>query len=949
LSEQPIRGATVIIAEVREAGIGPRKTLTTDLDGSYSAEVNVGYHYLILAFQRGDQEGKVDYVPKLQLLSVDETKTYDVSVRLVPAGIIEVDKKEIRFIEDPRPLSLVFSYALRDSAGQKLNVEGAFSSFRELFQAEVGLQPQDILVPAGTPVELRVTASAYVARFGQPFGSAFRYRLLSQELSIDDHGKLFKLRQGERVKADLSNPSLLYCLSVVCRGVESARGSLAEIEGVGVFAPLERRDLADSEALTSLARIQIQQLNYDEAYTSLRDAYLKMSSLQSSLANAHSDAVYGAFLLMPFTAFTAFTVASLVSDEKRRKVVAGSSMYVGLLTTLSFVYPGFRLVTPLWSVTSAAGSLCFAYLIFLVLPQKRGGGGSKAGISVADAMYSALSLAKRSMRRRRLRTVSTLLATSVLVAGFVALTSVSSGYGMVSARVLGSAATDGLLIKDAPPGKTSPLVPFHALELFLTTWLQRRPDVTALAPRAENLPSLTPLGQLLSATGKSLSIYGVLGILPSSEATFSSVNRALVDGTYLPDEAYDGVMLSRKAASYLNVRPGDRVQGFDREFTVFGLLDDERLGRLSELDGAPFKPGKIVITSGLGPGYRIAQCEGDEVIVINWKTAMSIPSVVLSRVDVRTGSPESDHALARSVVLTQGLPVWESLSGVISVFFVDSYAESSGSAILLPLALVALNLFVVMFGNVYERKREVFILSTVGMNPSHITMVFLAEALLTGVVGGGLGYLLGLSSYRLSPLLPLEIQVYEKIAAGWSLTALLFAVSACVLGALLPAWYASKVATPSLLRRWKVARRARTAHKPWSTELPVAIHEEMFRPFMDYLERRLKSLRYALGEQVEQVQRTEYHLEGVHACRLGFLYINTRVTPPTVTRNELIAAKLDKEEVYKLWFVHHGSLAPLISSAHEASIQLTVSFVRNAVLEWSALPLEEKLRLSGSA
>jgi len=947
-SQQPIQGATIIVAEARESGLGPRKTLTTHPNGSYAAEVNVGYQYLVLAFLKGDQEAKVEYVPGLQPLSVSEARTYEVSFDLLPAGIIEVDEKEVQFVEDPRPLQLTFSYALWNEAGEQLNVEGAFSSFRELFQAEVGIRPRDILVPAGMPVELRVKASAYVARLGEPIGSPHHFRLLSHEFSVDDHGKLFKLRQGERVKATLSEASLLRSLSVVREAVESAPASLAEMERLGVLATLERRALAEIEALVDLAGLQIEARKYDEAYTNLRDAYLKVYSFQTSLANAHSDAIWGALLLMPFTALIAFTTASLVFDEKRKRIVAGASAYIALVAALSLVYPGYRLVHPLGLVAFEAGSLCLAYFIFFTLPKARGGGGSEAGISVADAVLSALSLGKRSMRRRRLRTVSTLISTSVLVAGFIALTSISAGYGMVNSQVLGSSASEGLLIRDAPPGRTSHLAPFHALDPSLTAWLQGRPDVSLLAPRAENPPSLTPIGQLLSAAGNSMQVYGIVGILPSSESAFSRVDTAVVEGSYLPDDAVDGILISRKAASRLSVQPGDHVEGFDREFTVFGLLDDERLGRLTDLDGTSFRPGKIVFTGGLGPGYRIVECESDELFVTNWKTAMGLAPVVLSRIDARTGGAESDHALARIVVLTRGLPVWESLRGVIRVFFLDSYVESSGATILLPLTLVALNLFVVMLGNVHERRREVFILSTIGMNPSHVTMVFLAEALITGLAGGGLGYLLGLASYRLTPLLSFQLEVYQKIAAGWGLMALFFAVSACVLGALLPAWYVSKIATPSLVRRWKITWGARTGRQPWHMELPVTIHEDMLQPLMDYLERRFRSLPHALGEQMEQVERREYRLGNGHACRLSFLYINTRVTPPTVTRNELIAVKLDKEEAYRLWFVHHGSLAPVISSAHEASIWHTVSFVRNAVIEWSVLPLEEKLRLGSS-
>jgi len=85
----------------------------------------------------------------------------------------------------------------------------------------------------------------------------------------------------------------------------------------------------------------------------------------------------------------------------------------------------------------------------------------------------------------------------------------------------------------------------------------------------------------------------------------------------------------------------------------------------------------------------------------------------------------------------------------LTAYYLGEYIEEQGTGLVLPLmVLVMLNIGLSMFANVNERRNEIASLSSIGLNPAHIAALFIAEAMIIGFIGGGLGYLLGASSTR---------------------------------------------------------------------------------------------------------------------------------------------------------------------------------------------------------
>ena len=187
-----------------------------------------------------------------------------------------------------------------------------------------------------------------------------------------------------------------------------------------------------------------------------------------------------------------------------------------------------------------------------------------------------------------------------------------------------------------------------------------------------------------------------------------------------------------------------------------------------------------------------------------------------------------------------------------------SYLEGKGLPLVIPWAIVVLNVVVTMLNSLFERRREISILSSVGLNPAEIASIFVAEASITGFIAGGLGYLAGLAFYKLMPLLGLALEVHQKVSAVWSLAAIGISISAVLVGAL-AALRSSIVITPSLTRKWKLDDSMGGFDKPWEIPVPVRLEPEEVDSFVGYLQERLRGLE---NDQVKVTSKVKVEERG---------------------------------------------------------------------------------------
>jgi hypothetical protein len=123
--------------------------------------------------------------------------------------------------------------------------------------------------------------------------------------------------------------------------------------------------------------------------------------------------------------------------------------------------------------------------------------------------------------------------------------------------------------------------------------------------------------------------------------------------------------------------------------------------------------------------------------------------------------------------------------------------------LIVPLIIAVLIVLNTMVGAVYERGREITIFSSLGLAPSHIAALFLAEALVYATLGAILGYLFGQGVAKAIQLLQVSgLYLNYSSSSAVFVTAI---VMLAVLGSTIyPAILAARAAAPSEERSWSV-------------------------------------------------------------------------------------------------------------------------------------------------
>ena len=109
-----------------------------------------------------------------------------------------------------------------------------------------------------------------------------------------------------------------------------------------------------------------------------------------------------------------------------------------------------------------------------------------------------------------------------------------------------------------------------------------------------------------------------------------------------------------------------------------------------------------------------------------------------------------------------------------------------------------------MLGTVMERRKEIAVYNSIGLNPTHVFVFFVAEAVVFGLIGSVAGYLIGqglaqvIVHFHWLPGVNLN---YSSMAV---MLVIFAAIVTVVVSTLYPAYIATRAAVPSGQRRWKL-------------------------------------------------------------------------------------------------------------------------------------------------
>ena len=897
---QPLEGAKASIWYGEEF----LARLSMDHEGRFQIEVEANTVYTIYVYSDDGSTPGVDYLPSRIEARPWEGNTY--VINLLPAASV-VFEGDVQFVEsDEVAFSTVYT-VLDYITGNP--VEGGGFPFVWGAPTEnpwvfLDLRPGHIVVPAGVPFKIGVESNLVVDS-----------KIVARYFEVDDPSR-FTLGKGEKVVLDIRENSVPFNHDAVRSKIESVELRLDEMEALGFYLVAERKAITSAKKWLSEASYLLDEERLIESFDAAKKGYIEVWQTQNKLDGLFSDASFSVFLIIVFLAFTSTTISFLLSNGDAWKVTGSVLIYAVKLAVLYFTYPGSVMVPIRSFLGTAVLSLAVLLTIAMLIPRLMKARGRGGHVPVRNIIVPIASLAKRSIQRRRLRFVLTLTSITVLVMSFVSLTSFSEGYGLIVTRVPGSAGPlDGVLIRAKGYSEMDPI--FLSQKDVFSGWLGRQRESVTVSPKAENLPfSLS----VVSLNGRPL--MGVLGFDPLLESSIIGIEDALTAGQ-LPSE--NGIAISEDLRDMLGVKLGDELTLDSVLVELEGVLDDDSLRDLRDLEGSSYLPGKLVNTNPEGDtaSFVVEPCDPSEVVFVHLQRALSLPLVGISRVDIVVDEGIDVRSFAERLALERGYWTWSVSEGAINFIRVSSYLQGKGASLVVPWGIVVLNVMVAMLNSMYERRKEIHILSSVGLNPAQISAVFFTEASIVGLTGGGLGYLAGLSLYKGMAFFGLALAVQQKISAFWSLAAIGISMTAVLMGAF-AALKSSVVITPSLRRRWRIEGDYHDVQQPWIISIPIKLPPEEVKGFIEYAIRYLRKLENHLVLSTSSIKVYD-HVDGT-PMRVDFVYKSSTSMDSFHTKNTLILKREDEGEAV---------VVKLVSRGEQRSAHTTGSLIRLMMMRWN--------------
>lgn len=878
----------------------------SDFSGNYSLEVPSDVQLSVLVYLDYPNTTGIDYVPAQK--NIDLRKENKAFFKLIAGASIKFIG-DVLLPENPNPAHGI-RFEVVNSSGEPLEVRDCITTYgssgwlRSLVTDLINLDPQLVIVPANKAIRIKVT-------------------ILDQRRSYDHEFVVYEkdsflLQNGDSLLVDFNHIGMGYDIKFLKHMIESVNLTMGSISHKGFYVVAERSDLEDSLNLVELAEKDLIYRDYFGCYTNIRASYLKVENVKSLLEKMLVEGIYSGYAMVFLLLFFSICLSFVLFEEDFRKILTSSFLYLILMLFLYQLHPGLKLIDPLMSALMSF----LSYLTFIGF-YEWSVRHRHEGFALGNLSLAAFSIAKRSLLRRKIRFVSMTITVSVLVMSTVIFTSVSVIYGPVTSSFPNLAGESSLPnIYVGPRGEDPTSV---SLSTNLIKWLQSQTEVLMFAPKVENHP-ITLDHPLFNLTSDSafLDVYGVIGILPSAEAAFTLINNTIVGGRYLRDGDYFSIMISKKASENTGIRIGDQIKFLNYTFTVVGLFDDYALQHLKDLGGKVFPT--LVTIVGIGPQV----CPPEKIVVVPWKAALEMPNTYLSRIDVRIDRFEDLFSFSRRLVLQNNVAAVAFVGDKIYQTTIISYVEFQGSSIIFLLILVIFMLYSSMYGIAYERKKDVTILSLIGLTPSNIFGLVIAEAIILGLVGGGLGYILGNGGYYFISHSLSVADVRMKLSPLWGPVVYMLALLVTVTASLMPASQASVMATSSLERRWSLSTELKERTKNTLViEFPAKIRKTQIQLFFSYLEKEIEGCENGIYEQVKEYYRIKK--EGLESgIGIYFKYIRPQELVCPYTVNELIV--VDSGRFYTLRL--HSTSTIGLNKLSEKRIYQTSSFMRRLILEW---------------
>jgi putative ABC transport system permease protein len=220
----------------------------------------------------------------------------------------------------------------------------------------------------------------------------------------------------------------------------------------------------------------------------------------------------------------------------------------------------------------------------------------------------------------------------------------------------------------------------------------------------------------------------IIGVETDKESRISPVAENISAGRYLNPDDGDLIVIGQGLATAMDITVGDRItmaggalhdQTRQRTMTVVGIFDV----------GVP-SVEKDTIYISLTEAQRLFGLDGQVTEVVVSLNQIGQEPPVVAQIDREMPGYEVETWVNSMPELKQTMDMKTSVMSIFGVIM---------------LAVAAIGILNLLMMAVFERTREIGVIGALGLKPREITLLFLLEGILIGVMGAVLGTILGLA------------------------------------------------------------------------------------------------------------------------------------------------------------------------------------------------------------
>lgn len=612
------------------------------------------------------------------------------------------------------------------------------------------------------------------------------------------------------------------------------RWRLDLLEAHRVTSPTLRDLQAKSENALKAATTAHERNDYATGEREARAAWGYALRLHPILLATARDALYGLLfylaLLVPFS----YVLERLLFGNRTlaAQIVAGAAIFGVMFLALRLLHPAFEITesTLVIFVAFVMGMLSVIVITFLLSKfetslQHLPGGGREGEVTVSERhqrtslFITAVGVGIGSMRRRPLRTLLTCITLLTVMVIVLTFTSIVPALRFNALPSEGKPRYAGILFRTP---QYDPLeensvreiqIEFPNATIVRRVWFHgAQPGASAAIP----IESKEQTANLKALLGLDVEEGDVMG-LPRD---------ALIAGRWLlPGERY-GILLPTSLAKKLGISASDlagksqsqptvRVAG--ATFSVVGILDDAGLQGARDLDSESLLPADFAQSDLLSKRGEAGSREFRRFVRLTPELTAILPAETLLAIGgrVRSVAVSFDSYDAVEERLQELLPRTDlnlyasvTTNGISEIRRFSAMAGTSATGIeliLIPVLIAIATIVNTMVSGVLERRKEIAILSAVGLSPRQIASLFLLESLVYAILAAVGGYVV-------AQLLVMGLDATELLSdvrVNYSSLSALFAtgvvVLVVVLSALYPSRVAKRIASPGEGAEWRLA------------------------------------------------------------------------------------------------------------------------------------------------